>query len=48
MHRVRDGAARSALPQQPGLAAPERLVGLGFRYWLTGFRSGDISCWEKA
>jgi hypothetical protein len=28
--------------------APERLVGLGFRYWLTGFRTGDISCWEKA
>lgn len=27
---------------------PERLVGLGFRYWLTGFRTGDISCWERA
>lgn len=26
----------------------ERLVGLGFRYWLTGFRTGDISCWERA
>jgi hypothetical protein len=26
----------------------ERLVGLGFRYWLTGFRMGDISCWERA
>jgi hypothetical protein len=33
---------------QPGLAGPERLVGLGFRYWLTGFRTGDISCWERA
>ena len=30
------------------IAAPERLVGLGFRYWLTGFRTGDIRCWEKA
>jgi hypothetical protein len=30
------------------LAGPERLVGLGFRYWLAGFRTGDISCWEKA
>jgi hypothetical protein len=30
------------------LPGPERLVGLGFRYWLTGFRTGDISCWEKA
>ena len=30
------------------LARPEQLVGLGFRYWLTGFRTGDISCWERA
>ena len=43
MQRVKDGAARGVLPQHPGLVAPERLVGLGFRYWLTGFRSGDIS-----
>src|SRR5262245_66529376 len=49
MQRVKEGAARGASPQQqPGLAVPERLVGLGFRYWLTGFRSGDISCWERA
>lgn len=31
-----------------GLGKAERLVGLGFRYWLTGYRTGDISCWEKA
>ena len=48
MQRVIDGATRDASPQPQGLAVPERLVGLGFRYWLTGFRSGDISCWEKA
>ena len=48
MQRVKDGPARGALSQQPGLVAPERLVGLGFRYWLKGFRSGDISCWERA
>jgi hypothetical protein len=29
-------------------AGPERLVGLGFRYWLAGYRTGDIGCWEKA
>jgi hypothetical protein len=29
-------------------AGPERLVGLGFRYWLAGYRTGDISSWEKA
>lgn len=48
MRHVRDDAPHSLLPQPPALAVPERLVGLGFRYWLTGFRSGDISCWEKA
>jgi hypothetical protein len=47
MRNVRDHAARGLGPH-PALAVPERLVGLGFRYWLTGFRSGDISCWEKA
>jgi hypothetical protein len=25
-----------------------RLVGFGFRLWLTGFRTGDITCWERA
>jgi hypothetical protein len=30
------------------IAEAERLVGLGFRYWLNGFRTGDIGCWEKA
>ena len=24
-----------------------RLVGFGFRFWLTGFRTGDITCWER-
>ena len=27
---------------------PERLVGFGFRLWLNGFRTGDISNWERA
>jgi hypothetical protein len=27
---------------------PERLVGFGFRLWLNGFRTGDISNWEEA
>ena len=26
----------------------ERLVGLGFRYWVSGYQSGDIGCWEQA
>jgi hypothetical protein len=28
--------------------APERLVGVGFRCWLTGLTTGDIGCWEQA
>ncbi|MDX2204001.1 MAG: hypothetical protein NW223_14710 [Hyphomicrobiaceae bacterium] len=31
-----------------GFDRAERLVGLGFRLWLNGFRTGDISCWERA
>jgi hypothetical protein len=47
MSRAWNGAAgASREPVRP--LPPERLVGLGFRYWLTGFRTGDISCWEKA
>ncbi|MGE0055889.1 MAG: hypothetical protein AB7S74_16950 [Hyphomicrobium sp.] len=26
---------------------PERLVGVGFRGWLSGFQTGDISLWES-
>ena len=33
-----------ALPSR----VPERLVGVGFRCWLTGFTTGDIGCWEEA
>lgn len=28
--------------------APERLVGLGFRYWMLGHLRGDIEAWERA
>ncbi|MEQ1719111.1 MAG: hypothetical protein ABL907_24515 [Hyphomicrobium sp.] len=27
---------------------PERLVGVGFRCWLAGFETGDITSWEEA
>ncbi len=39
-----------AAPSAPHLefAEAERLVGLGFRLWLTGYKTGDISCWERA
>lgn len=38
------GGSPIALP----LNEPERLVGLGFRSWLAGYQTGDISCWEEA
>jgi hypothetical protein len=30
------------------LPGPERLVGVGFRCWLSGFQTSDIGCWETA
>lgn len=32
----------------PCLPEPERIVGLGFRYWILGRRTGEIACWERA
>src|SRR5262245_32486635 len=49
MRRVRSNAGESgALATAWGLPRPERLVGFGFRLWLNGYRTGDISSWEKA
>lgn len=43
------GGSHDAAPARvvpfPG-RTPERLVGVGFRCWLSGFETGDISCWE--
>lgn len=30
------------------LPEAERLVALGFRYWMLGRATGDIACWERA
>ena len=42
--------ARFVVPAAPSLelGAPERLVGLGFRLWFSGLKTGDIGYWEKA
>ena len=40
--------ADPSLAWTPAFTGPERLVGLGFRYWLAGYRTGDIGCWERA
>jgi hypothetical protein len=36
-------APRRIIPQ----SSAERLVGIGFRCWLAGYDTGDISCWEN-
>lgn len=48
MRRTLREMDQQVVADQFGFGAPERLVGLGFRYWLMGFRTGDIGCWERA
>jgi hypothetical protein len=36
-----------ALRSSGGAFGAERLVGVGFRCWLAGYETGDISCWES-
>jgi len=32
----------------PGTCQAARLVGHGFRLWLSGYKTGDVSRWEEA
>ncbi len=32
----------------PCMPEPERIVALGFRYWMIGLNNGDIGAWERA
>jgi hypothetical protein len=41
-------ARDTAIAAAAMLSAPERLVGVGFRCWLTGYQTSDIGCWEVA
>jgi hypothetical protein len=43
-----DTALETPLAPVVDFQGPERLVGFGFRLWLNGFRTGDISNWERA
>ncbi len=44
----RSPAYNHATPAAVRTRIPERLVGLGFRCWITGLSSGDIGAWEEA
>jgi hypothetical protein len=46
--RISHSAQRARALARDHCGGPARLVGLGFRFWLTGFRTGDITCWERA
>jgi hypothetical protein len=46
-HRA-TGITKSVCPMARYIAGPERLVGLGFRYWMHGKATGDIESWERA
>ncbi len=37
-----------ALRFAPCMPEPERIVALGFRYWMLGLNGGDIGAWERA
>jgi hypothetical protein len=41
------GLSRTAPPRIIPQTGAERLVGIGFRCWLAGYDTGDISCWEN-
>lgn len=35
-------------PRKPHMSPAARLVGVGFRLWLSGRNSADVSCWDNA
>jgi hypothetical protein len=45
-HKKIDRPSGQRLSSAP-LSGAEWLVGTGFRCWLAGYDSGDISCWEN-
>lgn len=45
--RLTHTSIEPATARPPHLAA-ERLVGVGFRCWMTGLDTGDIDCWQSA
>lgn len=44
-HRRSPAATTSIIPQ---LNTPEKLVGVGFRCWMAGYRTGNLDSWEFA
>ena len=45
IHNKIDKIGRVQVPP-PRKTGAEWLVGVGFRCWLAGYDTGDISCWE--
>ncbi len=47
-HDGRFGPTALHQRNRPKISPTARLVGVGFRLWLSGCKTGDVSCWEKA
>lgn len=47
-HPPRQPEMRAGAPDLRQLSGAERLTGLGFRRWLSGYQTGEIQQWEQA
>jgi len=47
-HRVIEADETCGFRFAPCLPEAERLVALGFRYWMLGRNTGNVGCWERA
>lgn len=43
----RSGPTSDLAARGDNLPSPVDLVGLGFRGWVCGYRTGDLGCWER-
>jgi len=47
-HSLRSPGISPRLEHRTGYSRADTYVGTGFRYWLTGLRTGELSHWERA
>lgn len=47
-HRGRFDPSTGRLNDDTRISPTARLVGVGFRLWLSGCKTGDVTCWENA
>lgn len=47
-HSLRSPRLSPRVEHRAGYSRADTYVGTGFRYWLTGLRTGELSHWERA